>query len=451
MAMGCVQRLTHLLQRGTAKGKEEAAAALWNVSTVNEQIKTAIVEAGALPSLVEMVGRGTPMGRESAAGCLWSMSVVNVAIKEAATMQGAVAPLCELLIQGTATAKEEACGALWSLAMQEQVTPAVIANGAAAAATQLLFHGTDMGKESACGLLGLCAVIDANKRAVLEARAVEPMVALLAGGSSEGARAQAHLALKYLCTYRSAVPRAVERGLTEVDDLVMRLLPTSGGKMVSLIENGMGESFGGQGMVPRTGGDAAAESHALSAVLEQLIYDLFDMATAAAVAAAREVGEAIPDGVDKPIARDRSARPLVDLLLHGTPDVKQAAAGGLMCMAVNTKMAVIEGGALAEMVELLGSGAAKAIVQLLAGAGRHPDGLRVTDYVEALCHLAVHDSRVTAVAVGGVPGLVDLLQTGNGAGKEQAAGGLYYLRRINPNIEALLQQSQVRAVRENGR
>ena len=64
--MGCVQRLTHLLQRGTAKGKEEAAAALWNVSTVNEQIKTAIVEAGALPSLVEMVGRGTPMGRESA-------------------------------------------------------------------------------------------------------------------------------------------------------------------------------------------------------------------------------------------------------------------------------------------------------------------------------------------------------------------------------------------------
>jgi hypothetical protein len=55
MALGCVQRLAHLLQRGTAKGKEEATAALWNLSTVNEQIKTAIVEAGALPSLVEMV------------------------------------------------------------------------------------------------------------------------------------------------------------------------------------------------------------------------------------------------------------------------------------------------------------------------------------------------------------------------------------------------------------
>ena len=67
----------------------------------------------------------------------------------------------------------------------------------------------------------------------------------------------------------------------------------------------------------------------------------------------------------------------------------------------------------------------------------------MTEYVEALCHLASHDSRVTAVAVGGVPGLVDLLQAGNGAGKEQAAGGLYYLRRINPHVEALLQQAQV--------
>jgi hypothetical protein len=88
------------------------------------------------------------------------------------------------------------------------------------------------------------------------------------------------------------------------------------------------------------------------------------------------VGEAIPDGVSAPLARDRSARPLVELLLHGSHEAKQAAAGGLMCLAVNTKMAVIEGGALAEMVELLGSGAAKAIVQLLAGAGRHPDGRR---------------------------------------------------------------------------
>ena len=38
--------------------------------------------------------------------------------------------------------------------------------------------------------------------------------------------------------------------------------------------------------------------------------------------------------------------------------------GGLMCLAVNTKMAIIEGGALQEMVDLLGSGSAKAIVQV---------------------------------------------------------------------------------------
>ena len=140
-----------------------------------------------MPSLVKMVGRGTPMGRESAAGCLWSMSVVDVAIKEVATMQGAVVPQCELLSRGAATAKKEACGALWSLA--------------------------------------------------------RPMVAMLVGGSSKGARAQAHLALKYLCSYRSAIPRAVERELTEVDYPVIRLLPTSGGKMVLLIDDGMGKAW----------------------------------------------------------------------------------------------------------------------------------------------------------------------------------------------------------------
>ena len=63
-----------------------------------------------------------------------------------------------------------------------------VAHGCAAAATALLFHGSDMGRESAAGLLGLCACIDANKSAVLEARAVEPLVALLAAGHSEGCR-----------------------------------------------------------------------------------------------------------------------------------------------------------------------------------------------------------------------------------------------------------------------
>jgi hypothetical protein len=107
-------------------------------------------------------------------------------------------------------------------------------------------------------------------------------------------RAQAHGALKSLCGYRSAVPRAVERGLTEVDELVLRILPTSGGQMVSIIETGMGHMLGDARLLPSHGG-ARAESgggggtNPLCAVLEQLIYDLFDMATAAAVAAAREV------------------------------------------------------------------------------------------------------------------------------------------------------------------
>jgi len=51
------------------------------------------------------------------------------------------------------------------------------------------------------------------------------------------------------------------------------------------------------------------------------------MATAAAVASARELGETIPDGVADPVGRDRSARPLIDLLLMDQYGLKQQAAG----------------------------------------------------------------------------------------------------------------------------
>mmetsp|Transcript_6755 Transcript_6755/g.12824 ORF Transcript_6755/g.12824 Transcript_6755/m.12824 type:complete len:838 (+) Transcript_6755:2-2515(+) len=434
MAMGCVQRVTHLMQRGGHKGKEEAAAAMWNLSTINEPIKTAIVESGALPHLIDLVNQGSPLARESAAGCLWSMSVVNVSIKELAARCGATGPLVELLLSGSATAREEACGALWSLSMREEATPEMIAHGGAKAAVELMYSGTEMGKESAAGLLGLCAVVDANKRAIFEARAVEPLISLLTG-EADGARMQAASALKNLVTFRSAVPRAVDRGVSEVEDLVQKVMPSSGKQLVASFYSASSNVASLMG---------TAESNPLAAVLEQLMYDLFDMATAAAVASARELGESVPAGVSEPVGRDRSARPLVNLLLMDAYGVKQQAAGGLMCLSVNTKMALIEGGALSELVELLGSGAAKAIVQLLAGAGRaRPDGAGVMELVQALCGLAKQDSRVAAVAVGAVPGLVELLQAGNGAGKEQAAGALYYLRHINPNVEALIQQARV--------
>ena len=50
-------------------------------------------------------------------------------------------------------------------------------------------------------------------------------------------------------------------------------------------------------------------------------------ATSAAVASARELGETIPAGVSEPVGKDRSARPLVDLLLSDIHGVKQDAVG----------------------------------------------------------------------------------------------------------------------------
>jgi len=441
MALGTVTRMAFLLERGTHKGKEEAATALWNLSTINEQVKMAIVDASCVPHLVDLVNQGSPVARESAAGALWSMSVVNSNIKEVVSKCGAAGPLTELLFNGSSSAKEEACGALWSLAMRQVATPEIIAHGAAKGAVEMLLHGSEMGKESAAGLLGLCASLDANKRALFDVTCVEALVEQLHTSTSDGARVQAASAIKSLCTYHSAVPRAVERGAQEVDELIHKVMPTSGKQLVGAV---MQDTL--LGGVPQLENSLANAPQApavspLAPVLEQLAYDLFDMATAAAVESAKELGEAIPQGVADPTGRNRSAKPLIDLIRMGSEAQRADAVGGMMCLSVNTKMAIIEGGALPEMVEMLGSGAAKAIVQLLAGSVRQPDGSGVMDRVEALWKLAEADPRVASVSVGCVPGLVDLLQRGNVAGKEQAAGALYYLRHMNPQVEPLLQQS----------
>jgi len=53
---------------------------------------------------------------------------------------------------------------------------------------------------------------------------------------------QAAAALKNLVTFRSAVPRAVDRGVAEVEDLVQKIVPSSGKQLVAQVYNSAGVS-----------------------------------------------------------------------------------------------------------------------------------------------------------------------------------------------------------------
>jgi len=132
-------------------------------------------------------------------------------------------------------------------------------------------------------------------------------------------------------------------------------------------------------------------------------------------------------------ARERDVRPLVEILNEGSQELQKAAESAMHCFSVNTKMAVIESGGLGSLVNLLGAGAARAIVHVLCTAPSKPDVSLVAELMAALCRVGSADGRVAAMALDTTPALIELLRSGT-AGKEQAAGALWNLRMLNATV-----------------
>jgi hypothetical protein len=97
-------------------------------------------------------------------------------------------------------------------------------------------------------------------------------------------------------------------------------------------------------------------------------------------------------------------------------------------------VAVIEAGALRPFVELLGTGAGRALVHFLAKAGTNLEGDLVSDAARALCALASRDAGLAQAALQCVDGLVVLLLSGTDKGKEEAAAALWSLAITNSRV-----------------
>jgi hypothetical protein len=438
-----VAALVPLLRHGSVHGREQGVSALWTLSTIGETLKSSIAGAGAMDPLVFLATNGSSSAKESAAGCLWALTVSNDALKRAAHAALAVEPLIQLLFSGTQAAKEEACGALWSIAMVPEFTLHITSGGAAPGCMQLLYTGSEVGQESAAGLLHLCASQDENKPAIVSAKVIEPLVALCQDGS-EAAKGQAACALKALVTFQVSVPRQLVQSASEVERLTAILGTASGKQKVLAVSTPVSESdaFGLRTTSGLSG--VGTVKHPLAHVLEQVIYDVHDMFAAAALGGEVGFGLArgstgtvnLSDSDDKwyaASAREHDVRPLVEMLHDGSEELLRAAEGAVHCFSVNTKVAIIESGGLAALVNLLGAGAARAIVHVLCTAPSIPDGPLVTDLMTSLCRIGSADGRVAAMALDTTPALLELLQTG-AAGKEQAAGALWNLRMLNATV-----------------
>jgi hypothetical protein len=213
------------------------------------------------------------------------------------------------------------------------------------------------------------------------------------------------------------------------------------------------EAFGLRSTSALSGGGIV--KHPLAYVLEQLIHDVHDMFSAAALRGEVDFGFAggYVGNVDlsqmasagRPgsspqhdkwyaaSAQELDVRPLVEILNEGSQELQKAAEGAMHCLSVNTKVAVIRSGGLSALVNVLGAGAARAIVHVLCTAPSMPDGSFVAELMAALCRLGSADGRVAAMALDTTPALLELLRSGT-AGREQAAGALWNLRMLNATV-----------------
>jgi hypothetical protein len=123
-------------------------------------------------------------------------------------------------------------------------------------------------------------------------------------------------------------------------------------------------------------------------------------------------------------------RPLVQMLEHGSPEVKQQAKAAIESLNVQTQMALIHAGALKPLLELLGPSTAPVLIQFCSSAASNPIGHHVAAAGRALSQIIVTQSDMegmTELSMIAVAGLTQLLGSGSPEGKSEAASALWSL------------------------
>jgi len=197
---GAIPLLVPLLLSKDSKTQENAVTALLNLS-ICESLKIPIMEARACEAIIEVLkSGGTMQARENAAATLFSLATVDDLKIVIGSKPDAIPALVKLLREGTSTpGKRDAATALYNLAVYQGNRASIVDTGVVPVLVSLLADEEAAMHDDALALLTLIAGTPQGMTAISQTPGAIPiLVRFLSLGSSRG-KEHAIVVLLALC------------------------------------------------------------------------------------------------------------------------------------------------------------------------------------------------------------------------------------------------------------
>ncbi|KAK6122017.1 hypothetical protein DH2020_044235 [Rehmannia glutinosa] len=207
MAAGAID---NIVDAKTMEAKENAAAAIFSLSIIDEYKIIIGAHPTAIPALVELLGEGTTAGKRDAAIALFNLAVFNVN-REKIILAGAVPLLIHLLTDDKAGITDDALAVLvLLLGCSEGLEEIRKSRNLVPVLIDLLRFGSSKGKENSITLLlGLCkdGGDEVARRLLMNPRSIPSLQRLTTDGSLKAQRkADALLRILNRCCSQTTNP-----------------------------------------------------------------------------------------------------------------------------------------------------------------------------------------------------------------------------------------------------
>lgn len=157
-----------------AKLCELTAEAIWNLAHEHKQNQSLFLKEGAHPPLVALVMHPLAVLQMNAAGALAALSKDHPDNQAAIAKAGAIPPICTNVRDGTSETREESAAALWALATENTPNKTLIAQlgGVDPLVSMLLFGSTEKSSVNAAGALAALATHHTDNRLTITKKLV---------------------------------------------------------------------------------------------------------------------------------------------------------------------------------------------------------------------------------------------------------------------------------------
>ena len=185
--LGAAQAITLVLDMGTPRVKEAAAAVAFSLSSASDETKVEIGSAGAIPFLIQIFIDGSDRAKEDALLALFNLSLVGE--NKASLIASAVPqPISRMLRTSPGhRLAEKAVGTLRNLATRQDGRDAIVEGGGLGALAKVLTWGSPRAQDDAAASLLAVARADERHREMTGQEAVHvPLMNLAKNGSERG-------------------------------------------------------------------------------------------------------------------------------------------------------------------------------------------------------------------------------------------------------------------------